>query len=263
MVQPSGVSRPVLITFPPSLDSELGRFLVDHYGIEHEEQRHTLIFSFFATLSHGFTFIFPLLYSDAFKLEGPRPMADHFDTKCAAELRLLPQDDGQKRQLESDWTLFNDTLAFATAKFAYYHLLPHREIMIEPLSAGTPSYEQTAVKSAYWLFSGLLKLLLRLSAQTAQDSLDQVRKIFDAVDARLAAGQKYLGGDRLTLSDLAFAVAAAPVVLPPAYGGPMPSYDQMPAPVQAAVTEMRARPAGAFALRIYQEERNRVGGKLA
>ncbi len=44
--------------------------------------------------------------------------------------------------------------------------------------------------------------------------------------------------------DLAFAVAAAPVVLPPAYGGPIPSFDEMPTPVQAVVNEMRVRAGG-------------------
>jgi glutathione S-transferase len=57
------------------------------------------------------------------------------------------------------------------------------------------------------------------------------------------------------LSDLAFAVAAAPVVLPSGYGGPMPSFSQMPSEVQTVVSEMRAHPAGTFALRIYQEYR--------
>jgi glutathione S-transferase len=66
-------------------------------------------------------------------------------------------------------------------------------------------------------------------------------------------------GDALTLSDLAFAVAAAPVVLPPAYGGPMPPFAEMPAEIQAAVNEMRAHPAGALALRIYEEQRHRFG----
>ncbi len=32
---------------------------------------------------------------------------------------------------------------------------------------------------------------------------------------------------------------------------------------QAVVNEMRAHPAGAFALRIYEEQRHRVGSKVA
>ncbi len=44
----NSASDPVLITFPPSLDSELARFLVEHYGIGHQERPHALIFSSFS-----------------------------------------------------------------------------------------------------------------------------------------------------------------------------------------------------------------------
>jgi len=253
---PAAISqKPSLNTFPPSLDSELARFLLKHYGIEVQEQPHALIFSFFVTLWHAGTVVFPLLYGNSFNLVGPRAMADYFDPRSSANLHLFPQDASEKHQVDSDWILFNQTLAFATARFGYYHLLSHRDLMIRPLSLGTPSFEAKTVQVAYPLYAGLLRLLLGLTAQKAQESLNQVRKIFDTVDARLDAKKDYLVGDRLTLSDIAFAVAAAPVVLPTNYGGPLPSFDQMPAPVQAAVTEMRARPAGAFALRVYSQRR--------
>jgi glutathione S-transferase len=254
---------PVLITFPPSLDSELSRFLVEHYGIQHQERRHTLYFCFFVTLWHGGTVVFPLLYGDSLKLVGPRAMADYFEGRCASELRLWPADENQKRQVESDWALFNNSLAFATARFAYYYLLPHRDLMIQPLSLGTPDFERKTVEAAYPAFSWLLRTLLGLSAQKAQARLDQIRTIFDAVDARLARGARFLVGDQLTLSDLAFSVAAAPVVLPPAYGGPIPPLAEMPSEVQAVVNEMRPRAAGAFALRIYEEKRHLFGTETA
>jgi glutathione S-transferase len=182
-------------------------------------------------------------------------MADYFDPRSAPNLRLFVQDAAEKQQIDSDWTLFNETLAFATARFAYYHLLPYRDLMVQPLSLGTPKFEARTVKVAYRVFAWLLRTLLGLTAQKAQESLDQVRKVFDTVEARLAVQKNFLVGDRLTLSDIAFAVAAAPMVLPSAYGGPIPPFDQMPAAVQAAVNEMRDRAAGAFALRIYAEQR--------
>ena len=61
----AGLTAPgkgILITFPPSLDCELSRFLLAYYCIPYEERRHTIIFSFFATLWHGSTLHFPLLY---------------------------------------------------------------------------------------------------------------------------------------------------------------------------------------------------------
>lgn len=247
--------RTALITFPPSLDSELARFLAVHYGVEYEEQPHAFLFCFLATLWHGSSVIFPVLYNDSLKLVGPQAMAAYFDQRCGLELRLWPPNAAEKQQVTSDWTLFNQTLAFASAVFAYYHLLPHREVMILPLSRGAPAFEQEAVRRAYPIFAGALRLLLRLTAQRAQQSLDQIRTVFAQVDARLADGRKYLLGDQLTLSDLAFAVAAAPIVLPPTYGGPIPSFDEMPAEIQAAVKEMSAHPAGQFALRIYKDHR--------
>jgi glutathione S-transferase len=258
-MEPSLTHKPALITFPPSLDSELSRFLVTHYGIEHEEQPHAFIFSFFATLWHGSTLIFPLLYNEHLKLVGPEAIADYFDHRCTPELRLYPQDADEKRQVTADWTNFNQTLAFATAVFAYYHLLPHRQLMIVPLSRGAPRFEQKSVASAYPIFAGALRLLLRLTAERAQQSLAQIRTIFGQVDARLADGRTFLVGNRLTLSDLAFAVAAAPVVLPAAYGGPIPPFDQMPPEIQAAVNEMRSHAAGQYALQIYEKHRNQFG----
>jgi len=233
----------------------LARFLLSHYRVQHLEQRHTFIFSLFATLWHAQTVIFPVLYSDELRLIGPRPISQHFDSRGEPTLTLWPSLQDQKRQTESDWSQFNDTLAFASAKFAYFYLLPHRELMIEPLTQGTPDFEVNAVKSAYSVFAGLLSTALGLSQKKADESLAQIRTVFVSVDQRLADGRKFLVGDRLSISDLAFAVAAAPLLLPEKYGGPIPSYDQMPAAVQSAVNEMRAHAAGEYALRIYKEYR--------
>lgn len=88
MSHSDGSSVPTLITFPPSLDSELSRFLATHYGVEHVEKRHTMIFCFFSTLRHGQTLIFPMLYDKSLKLIAPRPISDYFDARCSPELAL-------------------------------------------------------------------------------------------------------------------------------------------------------------------------------
>ena len=252
------MAEPTLITFPPSLDSELSRFLLAHYQIRHEERRHTLIFCFFVTLWHGFTLLFPLFYGRALRLDTVRKIADHFDPLARPERKLLPED-ADRPKVEADWPVFNDTLAFATATFAYYHLLPHRSIMIRPLSEGAPRFESGAVRLAYPVFAGLLRVLLRLTKARANEAFGKARAVFEAVDARLSDGRRYLVGDRLTLSDVAFAVAAAPFVLPDGYGGPLPTLSQMPPVMQRAIAETRARPAGQFALRIYEHHRNGGG----
>ncbi len=248
-------AKPTLITFPPSLDSELSRFLLAHYRISHEEQRHAFIFTFFATLWHGYTLLFPLLYGPSYRLDTARRIVDHFDPLSPADRQLL-RTGGEGTEVESDWTRFNDTLAFSTAVFAYYHLLPHRSIMVRPLSDGAPAFEQRAVRTFYPIFAGLLRLLLRLTATRAKSSLETAREVFREVDQRLSDGRRYLVGDRFSLSDMAFAVAVAPLVLPDDYAGRLPPLAEMPAVLREAVDEMRAHPAGQFALRIYRDHRN-------
>ena len=244
-----------MITFPPSLDCELSRFLLTHYRVSYDERRHVIIFSSFATLWHGYTLLFPLAYSDRYRLDTARKMIDYFDPLCPADRNLLLAG-ADRTTVESDWTLFNSTLGGATAVFAYYYLLPHRDIMIRPLSDGAPDFEVSAVRWAYPVFSGLLSLLLRLTASRAAAALDQIRMVVASVDARLADGRRYLVGDRFSLSDMAFAVALAPLVLPDNNGAPLPPLAEMPTAMQSLNAELRARPSGRFALRIYQDHRD-------
>jgi len=251
----AAAAKAKLITFPPSLDCELARFVLGHYAIPYEEVRHTVLFSSIYTLWHGFTPLFPLLYGGGHPaISHMRGMIDHFEAICPADRKLFPAG-SDRAKVEADWTQFNGELGGSTAVFAYFHLLPHREIMLRPLSEGTPPFEVAAVRMAYPLFAGFLKLGLRLSAENAAKAIAQIRQIVEAVDARLADGRRYLVGDRFTLSDMAFANALSPLVLAPEYGGPLPTFEQMPPELQTVVKEMQSHPAGQFALRIYREHK--------
>jgi glutathione S-transferase len=249
---------PTLITFPPSLDSELARFVLAHYQIPHREQRHTLILSSFATLWHGYTVRFPLLYGDSYRLNTARKMIDYFEPLSPANRKLLPDTDNPEKA-KTDWTYFNNTLGSATSVFGYYHLLKHREIMINPLSDGALKFEVAAVRAAYPIFAGLLRLLLRLTPSRAEEALAQIRQVMKDVDLRLSDGRPFLMGDHFSLSDMAFVVAAAPIVWPDEYGGKLPPLADTPPEIKNAVAEMREHPSGQFVLRLYRERRTRRG----
>lgn len=245
-----------LITFPPSLDSEFSRFLLSHYGIPHREQRHVIPISSLYTLYHGRTVRFPLLYGNGIRLSSIRGLIDCFEPRAPQDRKLVPPTADPAR-LREDWRMFYTELGTATTIFAYYHLLPHREVMVGPLSEGAPRGEVIAVERAYPLFAGLIRALLRLTASRASDALGTIRSVMGHVDERLADGRRWLNGDTFSLSDMAFAVAAAPVAWPDNYGGAIPALADTPPGLHSVVSETRDRRSGAFALRIYGDHRDR------
>ena len=82
-----------------------------------------------------------------------------------------------------------------------------------------------------------------------------MRATFDAVAARLADGRPHLCGERFSAADLTFASLAAPMLMPPEYGVPLPQPGELPAAMAATVRELREHPAGAHALKMFREER--------
>ena len=256
MARPPGPGpRLTLVTFPPSLDSELARFLLDHHGVAYRERRHTLVLSSLVTLVRAGTVRFPVLYGRGVRLDRALDLAAHLADTRPPERGLLPPGIDRARARE-DWTLFNITLGTATTVLAYSHLLPHRELLTGPLGEGTPALEQAAVRRGYPFFAALLRLLLRLTPERERAARATLEEVMTAVDARLADGRPYLLGDVFSLSDMVFAVAAAPAVWPDRYGGAVPPLDRTPAVLQDVVRRTRERPAGAHALRVYRDLRS-------
>jgi glutathione S-transferase len=247
-----------LITFPPSSDCETGRWTLHHYGIAFDEEPNAPPFFLLAVGLRGGK-KFPLFLSDGMLLNGARPIIDHFERLAEPERRLIP--DEHKDAIEEDWQTFNITMGAATVQWAYSHLLPHKAIMIRPLSLGTPWYQRATVRYCYWLPKTFLWNALKLGPEAAEQALNVLKRTFAQVDQRLADGRRYLHGDRLTLADIAFSVAGAPLVLPDGYGGyqheqgPVPTFEQFPPDARAVISEMRGTAAGQFVLRMYREER--------
>jgi glutathione S-transferase len=247
-----------LVTFPPSLDSEFSRFLLAHHMIAHREDRHTLVFSSIVTLVRARTIRFPVLYGEGLRIDNVLGMISHFEKNCSPEKKLLPPQVDRQRS-RGDWEVFHSTLGGGTTVFTYYHLLPLREIMVGPLSDGTPEWERAVVRKGYPFFSGLLRLLLRLTPARERRARQTIDDVMTAVDARLADGRPYLEGGVFSLSDMAFAVAAAPVVWPDEYGGAVPAFEELPLPLREVILRMRERPSGAHALRVFREHRTPRG----
>tara|TARA_R110002073_G_scaffold273873_5_gene437362 strand:+ start:947 stop:1777 length:831 start_codon:yes stop_codon:yes gene_type:complete len=247
-----------VISFPPSADCELGRWVLRYHQVNFVEDRHAPPFFLLAVRFNGGS-SFPLFIQQKKVLDGVRPIIDHFDAIAAFEKKLIP--DEYANEMESIWQSFNKELGSAVITWAYSNLLPYKDIMIRPLSLACPWYEQIFVKYLYNIPKTLLWNSLKLNKPAADEAFVVIQKVFSDVDNMLTDGRKYLFGERITLADIAFAVSGAPLVLPEGYGGfqyeqgPVPTLEQFPEELQIIINNMRETPAGKFILRLYAEER--------
>lgn len=242
---------PRLVTFAPMIDSEMWRLLLRHYAIPYAEEPHAFLWGSVLALFRAGSVQVPALCGDGFDMVDPQAAIDRWDAVQPPGHALIPADPVQRAQALEDWDTFHGTLATATARLAYFHLLPRRDIMLEPFTRGVPRWEATLTHVIYLVQRGALSLALQLTAANADAALAQIRTIADATERRIRDGRRFLLGERPTLGDVALAAAAAPVVLPPGNLSPIPALADMPPAFAAIVREMQARPLGAFVRGLY------------
>jgi glutathione S-transferase len=245
----------VLITIPISHYCEKARWALDRAGVEYRERAHLQIFHWVAVRRAGGGKTAPVLVSgDRVFAESAEILAEA-DALAPPERRLFPADPeagAEVRALERDFDL---RLGPHGRRWMYDSLRGSREIAVAYNCAGVPAWQRRAFPYVFPLAMRVIERYLEISPASVAESLATVRTVFDEVAERLADGRPYLCGERFGAADLTFAALAASVLVPPGYGVPLPQPEELPAPMAATVAELREHPAGAFALRLYREER--------
>jgi glutathione S-transferase len=245
---PSTTAR--LVTIPISHYCEKARWALDRAGIAYREERHVQIVHRVASRRAGGGGTVPVLVA-----------ADGVFTRSADILAYADRDGArlypdalrdEVMALERD---FDTDLGPESRRWMYFHVLPHKDLGVAYNCTGVPAWERRAFPLMLGVMSGYVRHLFAIGPTTGDDAGAAVRRTFDAVAARLADGRRYLCGDAFTAADLAFAALAAPVVIPSEYGAPLPAVEELPTDMAAAVRAFRAHPAGAFACRLFAEER--------
>lgn len=249
---------PFLVTLLPSTDVDLGRWLLQHWQIDYEEHPHAPLFHILALRWYGVGKNgYPLFVSDGKQYPSIESMIE-FDALAAPDRRLVP-DPAADRALHDEVMRLQHEFRFdmgnGTVQWAYYHLLPDKNLTWPSFTTGVPWWETLFLTFGYPALDYLMSKGLKLGPAAAQKGLDQVRAGFDKCERLLSDGRPYLTGDRLTLVDLGFATAAAPMVLAQGYGGHLPTINEVPPNMYSVITELRDRPAGAYAQRMYDVHR--------
>ena len=246
---------PTLITIPISHYCEKARWALDRAGVKYQERAHLQVLHWIPVARAGGKKTAPVL------AWGDRVFADSADiveeasAKSPPGFSLFPDDAAaaaEVRALQSD---FDSDLGPEGRRWMYNALRGRRDIAVAYGCTGVPAWQRRALPFAYPVAARIINRYLDVTPATAARSEAAVRATFDAVAERLSDGRPYLCGERFSAADLTFASLAAPMLMPPEYGVPLPQPDELPAAMAGMVRELREHPAGAHALRMFREER--------
>ncbi len=246
---------PILITIPISHYCEKARWALDRAGVPYRERAHLQVLHWVPVARAGGKKTAPVL------VWGDRVFADSTEIVEEASARaqpgraLFPEHPAaaaEARALQRD---FDEVLGPEGRRWMYFELRGRRDIAIAYACTGVPAWQRRGLPLAYPLVSRIIDRYLDITPASAERSEAEVRAVFDRVAERLGDGRPHLCGERFSAADLTFASLAAPLLMPPEYGVPLPQPDELPPPMAAKVRELRAHPAGEHAMKMFRAER--------
>ncbi|MFZ1155075.1 MAG: glutathione S-transferase family protein [Solirubrobacteraceae bacterium] len=246
----------VLVTIPISHYCEKARWALDRTDVTYRESAHVQALHRIATRRAGGGLTAPVLVCADGVLADSADILSWADGQSRPGRALYPNDPvraTEVRRIEDD---FNTRLGPHSRCWLYQQLRRRRDLAISYGCTGIPTWERATLRLGYPVLIAIVARVLDVTPSTAVQSEREVRAVFDEVGERLADGRRYLCGDEFTAADLTFSALAAPVLMPAAYGVTLPQPDELPAYAAEVVHELRAHPAGAHALTMFDTERH-------
>ena len=245
----------ILVTIPISHFCEKARWALDRAGVEYTEKRHIQLVHWAAVKRAGGGMTAPVLRTqEGVYAESPAILA-YADEHTPAERRLYPADDGVRAEVVALERRYDGVLGPEGRRWLYDQVFTDARRYAPWNLTGVPAWERRMFPFVLAPAKLVIRRYLGVNADAVRDAIVRVDEEFDAVAQRLSDGRRYLAGDRFSAADLTFAALAAPCVAPPVYGTPLPQPADMHDEMRTAVLRWRAHPAGAFALRMFAEER--------
>lgn len=247
-----------LITIPISHYVEKARWALDRSGLPYTEEGHAQLMHWRATRPLGSKTV-PVLVDGATVLTDSTAILHYVDARTPEPLRLYPPEPGLRQQVQDLEEQFDVKLGPHTRRLGYYTLFPLGRKLVEPLRGKVPAWELQAFWLGFDVGKALIGRGLNITADKAAESHQRIVAQFDAVAQRLA-GRPYLVGDRFSAADLTFAALAGPLLDVPEHPVPLIALAQTPMPFRVIVGELRAHPAGQYALALYAKHRRQAEG---
>jgi glutathione S-transferase len=249
-------SPPILITIPISHYCEKARWALDRAGVDYQERAHLQLLHRVAIRRAKGGRTAPVLVCGDRVLADSSDIVDWVDEQLPEDRRLYPSDpiaSGEVRALQHE---FDTRLGPQGRLWMYNGIRGRSDIATDYACTGVPAWQRRALPLAYPVVSRAIDRILDVKPLTAAQAEAEVRATFDRVANLLNDGRTYLWGKRFSAADLTFAALAAPMLMPPEYGVPLPQPEDLPPSMAAVVRELRTHPAGVHALAMFRDQRH-------
>jgi glutathione S-transferase len=241
-----------LITIPISHYCEKARWALQRAGIAYREEPHVQGLHRWYARRAGGGLTVPVLVTPEGTIGESEQILEWADARTEHSQRLFGEGAERERVRELSRRL-DERLGPHGRRLIYVRMFEQRELLLRYNDEGVPRWEDRALRLGLPVAQHFIARVLEITPGVEHEDERVVFAEFDWVAEQLADGRPYLLGDRFTAADLTFAALAAPVVLPPVYGVPLPPLESLDASTTALVERGRAHPAGEFALRLYAE----------
>jgi glutathione S-transferase len=244
-----------LITIPISHYCEKARWALERTGIPYREERHVQGIHQLAARRAGGGITVPVLVTPEGAIGESADILAWVDERTPPEHRLLPAEPAARDQVNRLCRRLDQSLGPRGRRLMYIHMLAQRELALRFNNQGVPGWEDRAIRYGWPLARRYVNHALGIRPGIELQDEAAVWSELDFVARLRADGRQYLCGERFTAADLTFAALSAPLVIPPAYGIPLPQPDVLPPAMAALVERAREHPAGRYALALFAEHR--------
>ena len=244
-----------LVTIPISHFCEKARWALERAGLDYVEKRHIQIVHMAAVKRAGGGRTAPVLTTPEGTFGESAAILRYADDHGPEHLRLYPADEAQRAEVVALERRFDRVLGVEGRRWLYHEVFKDARRFAPYNLAGVPPWERRMFPIVLAPAKVFINRYLRITDATVARALELVDEELDFVAGLLADGRRYLVGDRFSAADLAFAALCAPLVVPEQYGTELPQPDIMPPSMADPIRAWREHPAGAFALRMFAQER--------
>ncbi|MDQ3102404.1 MAG: glutathione S-transferase [Actinomycetota bacterium] len=249
-----------LITIPISHYCEKARWALERAGLPYREERHVQGIHRIAARRAGGGATVPVLVTPEAVLPESEEILLWVDDRSPSERRLFPADPAERGEVERLCRRFDEKLGPAGRRLMYFHALAQPELMLRFNNQGVPAWEDRALRRGWPLAKRWVQRELGIRPGIEIEDEAAVWRELDFAAELLADGREHLCGERFGAADLTFAALCASVVVPPAYGVPLPQPDILPARMAALVERAREHPAGGYALALFADRQLQTVG---